>query len=261
MCARALKLFNCHIDCVQTTPKIDLNIGSIKRVYLKVYAYVCIVCLFGNCTCFKDISVRGAAGVVTISLQPSGWSGRSLSCSTVRQVHLPSWLPFAILRLNDSAGINMTNGALLFYSIQPVRARVFATRATRAVQSDSQNERERDKVGERRRGITRVSVCIGFVQFMSKWPSLTWHKQTNTPRHVRRHKHTLAPIIMAPGRLWLRFARWQGIYTQVKYKMYAHIQLWPYVLARLGEYTRLRDMLQSKRTDQCNALRFYLTAS
>lgn len=32
----------------------------------------------------------------------------------VHQVHLPSWLPFAILRLNDSAGINMTNGALLF---------------------------------------------------------------------------------------------------------------------------------------------------
>lgn len=160
MCARALKLFNCHIDCVQTTPKIDLNIGSIKRVYLKVYAYVCIVCLFGNCTCFKDISVRGAAGVVTISLQPSGWSGRSLSCSTVRQVHLPSWLPFAILRLNDSAGINMTNGALLFYSIQPVRARVFATRATRAVQSDSQNERDREIKLEKEEEALREWVCV-----------------------------------------------------------------------------------------------------
>lgn len=76
----------------------------------------------------------------------------------------------------------MTNGALLFYSIQPVRARVFSTRATRPVQSDSQRER----------GRTRVRACMGFVQFMSKWPSLTWHKQTNKYTKTRARAQVYA---------------------------------------------------------------------
>jgi len=105
----------------------------------------------------QDIYIR-QNGKRNVSLQLE--FGYRLTATTFSPSQLSTFHPepIAILRLNDSAGINMTNGALLFIRYSLSEPQLVST--------------------------STYIECMGFVQFMSKWPSLMWHTQTHTQKHT-----------------------------------------------------------------------------